>query len=132
MHMPIACVAGCGMRAGGLSIGPDGRPRSHPSATTVRITAPLPERSSEGFGGDRLDPFLHVRLMQDVVGLQKLADFYHGTMDDRVSDDGTEKSSLELSTFLEILRPFAARRGTLVVSPHETAPGRLQHRLDPS
>src|SRR4029077_1412753 len=47
--------------------------------------------------------------MEQIVRLQQLADFDHGAMDDRIGDSGTEKSGLELSTFLEVLRPFAAR-----------------------
>ena len=49
--------------------------------------------------------------MEQVVRLQKLANFGHGAMDDRIDDNGAEKSGRELSTFLEVLRPFAARLG---------------------
>jgi hypothetical protein len=68
--------------------------------------------------------------MEQVVRLQKLADLVHGAVDDRIGDNGAEKSGLELSTFLEVLRPFAARLGKSEVSARRHAPGRLEHRFD--
>src|SRR6266403_5616816 len=69
--------------------------------------------------------------MEQIVRLQQLADFDHGAMDDRIGDNGTEKSGLELSTFLEVLRPFAARLWKSKVGACGQAPGRLKHRFDP-
>src|SRR6476620_8475257 len=68
--------------------------------------------------------------MEQVVRLQKLSDFYHGAMDDRIGDNGTEKSGLELSTFLEVLRPLAARRWKSKVRARGHVPGRLKYRFD--
>jgi hypothetical protein len=61
--------------------------------------------------------------MEQVVRLQKLADFYHGAMDDRIGDNGAEQGGLELSTLLEVLRPFAARLGKSEVGARGHAPG---------
>jgi hypothetical protein len=60
--------------------------------------------------------------MEQVARLQKLSDFYHGAMDDRIGDNGTEKGGPELPTFLEVLRPFAARRwkSKIGAGPRET------------
>ena len=69
--------------------------------------------------------------MEQVVRLQELTDFYHGAMDDRIGDNGTEKSGLELSTFLEVLRPFAARLRKSKIGARGHAPGRLKHGFDP-
>src|ERR1700704_665323 len=68
--------------------------------------------------------------MEQIVRLQKLANFGHGAMDDRIDDNGAEKSGRELSTFLEVLRPFPARLGKSEVSASRHAPGRLEHRFD--
>ena len=82
----------------------------YPASETKRAVRVL-DRSSKCLGRGRLDPLLDVRFVEQALRLQKLADLYHGAMDNWVSYDGTEKSGLELLIFLEILRPFAARLG---------------------
>jgi len=69
--------------------------------------------------------------MEQVVRLQKLSDFYHGAMNDGIGDNSSEKSGLELPTFLEVLRTFAARRWKGKVGARGHAPGRLKHGFDP-
>src|SRR5258705_11364512 len=82
----------------------------YPASETERAVRVL-DRSSKCLGRGRLDPLLDVRFAEQALRLQKLADLCHGAMDNWVGYDGTEKSGLELLTFLEILRPFAARLG---------------------
>ena len=68
--------------------------------------------------------------MQKTMRLQQLGNFHRGAVDDRVGDCDAEKSSFELSSFLELLRPFAARRGESEVGTCRHIPGHLEYQGD--
>jgi hypothetical protein len=69
----------------------------------------LLERSGGGPRSNCLDPSQNVRLLQQTLRLQKLADFHHRAMHERIGDNGTKKGGFELLSLLEVLRAFAAR-----------------------
>ena len=75
----------------------------------------------------RLDPPHDVRFTQPLMRLQQLSDFDHRAMNDRIGDGGTEKGSLELSRFREIVGPLAARLGESKIGGRRHHPGRLEH-----
>jgi hypothetical protein len=89
-----------------------------------------PSRSGGCLSEFRLDPSHDVRFAQKTLRLQQLGDFQRGAVDDRIGDCGAEKATFELSSFLELLRPFAARRGESEVGARRHIPGRLEYRGD--
>ena len=98
--------------------------------TSRRADCGFPGSSGGCLGRYCLDPSHDIRFLEPAVGLQQLGDVHHRAMDSRISDSGAKKGRFELLSFLEFLRPFAARRGKSEIGTRGHIPGRLEDRCD--